>query len=117
MNRFLVIGFDFCASFYYSLILCKAKNYGTEYRITVMHGDIEKQVCNNNIIKEINGCLHIELSGNTLQDQIKTEIGKALGRIIGKTVKEVEMHREIATEGSHAKELPAAQNCHTSNGL
>ncbi len=94
MNRFLVIGFDFCKSFYYSLILCKAKSDGTEYRITVMNGDIEKQLCNNNIIKEINGCLQIELSGNKLQDHIKTEIAKALGKIIGKPVKEVETPRE-----------------------
>ena len=91
MNRFLVIGFELYKSFYYSLILCKAKNDGTEYRITVMNGDIEKQLCNNNIIKEKNGCLQIELSGNKIQNQIKAEIAKALGKLIGKPVREVKV--------------------------
>ncbi len=97
MNRFLVIGFEFCKSFYYSLILCKTKSDGTEYRITVMHGDMEKQLCNNNTIKEINGCLQIELSDNKLQNEIKTEIAKALGKIIGKPVTEVETPRGTNT--------------------
>lgn len=89
MNRFLVVRFEFCKSFYYSLILCKAKSNSTEYRITVMNGDIEKQLCGNNIIYEVNSCLYIETSGNKMQQQIKTEIAKALGKIIGKTVREV----------------------------
>jgi hypothetical protein len=74
-----------------------------------MHGDIEKQLCNNNTIKEINGCLQVELSGNKLQDQIKTEIAKALGKIIGKTVKEVVMPGEITGGKLQAKALPIAQ--------
>ncbi len=90
MNRFLVINFEFCKSIYYSLILCKAKSDGTEYRLTVMDGDIERELCNNNTVKEINGCLQIELSDNKLQNQIKTAIVKALGKIIGKPVNEVE---------------------------
>lgn len=89
MNRFLVIGFELYTSFYYSLIMCKARAEGVEYRITVMNGDIERQLSNNNIIKEINGSLQIELSGNTIQNQIKREIAKALGKLIGKPVKEV----------------------------
>lgn len=54
-----------------------------------MNGDIEKQLCNNNTIKEINGCLQIELSSNKLQNQIKMEIANSLGKMIGKPVKEV----------------------------
>jgi hypothetical protein len=102
MNRFFVVGFDYYKSFYYSLILCKTKMDHTEYRITVMHGDIEKQLCHNNIIREVNGCLHIELSGNTLQDQLKTTIARALGKFIGKNVKRVIANNE----NSLAKELP-----------
>ena len=90
MNKFLVIRFEYSKLFYNSLILCKSKSDGTEYRITVMNGDIEKQLCHNNTIKEINGCLQIELSGNSLQDQIKMEVARALGQIIGMPVREVE---------------------------
>ncbi len=87
MNRFLVVGFEFRESRYHSLILCKAKDGEAEYRITVMHGDIEKQLCNDNIIREENGYLHFERSGNELQNQVKTEIAIALGNRIGKPVK------------------------------
>ncbi len=90
MNRFLVIRFELYESFYYSLILCKAKSVGPEYRVTVMDGEIEKHLCSNNIIKEVNGCLEVELSSNKLQNKIKAEIARALGKIIGKPVKEVE---------------------------
>jgi hypothetical protein len=113
MNRFLVIGFEFCKSFYYSLILCKAKSDGTEYRITVMHGDIEKQLCNNNTIKEINGCLQIERSGNKLQDQIKIKIAEALGKMIGKPVKEIEKLGERPGERLQTDNLLTAQTSKT----
>jgi hypothetical protein len=93
MNRFLVIGFELYKSFYYSLILCKAKTDGIEYRITIMNGDIEKQMSNNNTIKEINGFLQVEPSGNRLQDQIKSEIAKALGKLMGKPVKEMKANQ------------------------
>ena len=91
MSRILVVGFTFCNEFYYSIILCKAKTNSTEYRITVMDGDIEKQLCTNNILEEIDGCLQFELSGNVVQDQIKTEVARALGKIIEKPVREVKM--------------------------
>ncbi|TDH24584.1 hypothetical protein EXU57_14685 [Segetibacter sp. 3557_3] len=90
MNRFLVIGFEFRQSRYHSLILCKTKDDGAEYRITVMHGDIEKQLCNDNIIREVNGCLQFERSGNELQNQVKTEIARALGNRIGIPVRNPE---------------------------
>ena len=90
MNRFLIISFEFCKLSYSSLILCKAETGGTEYRITVMNGELEKQMCSNNVIREINGCLQVGLSGNKLQQQIKIAIAKALGRLIGKPVNEVE---------------------------
>ena len=91
MNRFLVIRFEFYKSFYYALLLCKSKTEGTEYRITIMNGDLEKQLCNNNRIREINGCLQVERSGNKLQDQLKAEIASVLGALLGKPVKEVEI--------------------------
>jgi len=94
MNRFLVIRFELYKSFYNSLILCKAKSDGPEYRVTVMDGEIEKQLCSNNIIKEINGCLQVDLSSNKLQNKIKSQVAKALGKIIGKPVKEVETKGE-----------------------
>ena len=91
MNKFLVIQFQFCKSVYNSLILCKTQVDGAEYRITVMNGDIEKQLCNNNTIREIKGCLQVELCSNNLQNQLRTEIAKSLGKLIGKPVKEVEI--------------------------
>jgi hypothetical protein len=89
MNRFLVIGFEFCESFHYSLVLCKAKTEGTEYRVTVMNGDIEKQLDNDKVIREINGSLQVEPSGNKVHNQIIAAIAKALGRLIGKPVREI----------------------------
>lgn len=86
MNRFLVIGFNFCKSFYYSLILCKPRKDGAEYRITVMNGDIEKELCSNNIIREKDGQLQVERTGNPMQDQIRSEIARELGKTIGKPV-------------------------------
>ena len=101
MNRFLVIGFEFGSLFYYSLILCKTRKEGAEYRITVMNGELEKQICHNNVIGEKNGSLQLELSGNKLQDQIKTEIAKALGKLIGKPVKKI---ARLASKGSGEKD-------------
>ena len=93
MSRFLIIGFEFCKTFYYSLIQCKTKIDSVEYQITVMNGEIEKQICTNNTIKEINGYLQLELSGNQLQNKIKSQIANSLGKVIGKPVKEVEVKR------------------------
>jgi hypothetical protein len=98
MNKFLVIQFEFCKSVYNSLILCKAKSDGIEYRITVMNGDIEKHLCNNNTIKEIKGCLQVEFCNNILQNQLKAKIAEALGKLIGKPVREVETFGERAGE-------------------
>jgi hypothetical protein len=113
MNRFLMLRFEFYKSFYYSLILCIIKSDGTEYRLTVMHGDLEKQLCNNNTIREVNGCLQVELSSNKLQSQIKTEIAKVLGKVIGKPVNVVGTPRETTGERLHANNLPAAQTGET----
>lgn len=117
MNRFLVVGFDYNESFYYSLILCKTKKDHTEYRITIMNGEIEKQLCNNNIIKEINDCLLIELFGNSVQNQLKTVIARQLGKIIGKTVNEVAMPGKPTGEISGAKVLPTVQADSTIRGI
>ena len=86
MNRFLVIGFNFRNSKFHALILCKAVSNGFEYRITVMHGEIEKQLCSDNIIREVNGCLQFELSNNELQNEIKAEIAIILGQKLGKPI-------------------------------
>ncbi len=98
MNRILVIRFEFSKTFYYALILCKAKADETEYRITVMNGDIEKLLCTNNMIREIKGCLHVNFSTNKLQNQIKFEVAKAFGKIIGKPLKETEIPKERTEE-------------------
>ena len=107
MNRFLIISFEFCKLSYSSLILCKANSDGAEYRITVMNGELEKQMCSNNIIREINGCLQVELSGNKIQRQIKTAIAKALGKIIGKPVNEIETTGNTAGEKVKSSDLAA----------
>jgi hypothetical protein len=78
-----------------------------------MHGDLEKQLCNNNTIREVNGCLQVELSSNKLQSQIKTEIAKVLGKVIGKPVNVVGTPRETTGERLHANNLPAAQTGET----
>lgn len=115
MNRFLVIGFELYKSFYYSLILCKAESDGTKYRITVMNGEIEKQLCNNNTIMEIDGCLQVELSSNQLQNKIITEIAKALGNIIDKPVKEVKIPWERTAEEQKFTDLAGVQIGNTTN--
>lgn len=83
MNKFLVIGFEFCETFYYSLILCKPQSDCKEYRITVMNGDLEKLLCSNNIIREINGSLQMEISQNKQQQLVKIAIANALSKFIG----------------------------------
>jgi len=95
MARFLMVEFEFRQSSYYSLILCKAKRDSTAYRITVMNGDLEKQLNNNNIIEEIDGTLRVDVSGNSLPSQIRRAIGKALGKLLGKPVKEIEKTGEL----------------------
>jgi hypothetical protein len=74
-----------------------------------MNGEIEKQLCTNNTIKEINGCLEVELSSNRFQDKIKTEIAKVLGKIIGKPVKEVETPEERTGERLETHHLSTAE--------
>ncbi len=82
MNRFLIIPFQFFEASYYSLIMCKAKNECTEYRITIMNGDLEKLLFGNNVIKEINGSLHLDISKDELQERLKMEIAKSLGKAL-----------------------------------
>ena len=76
-----------------------------------MHGDIEKQLCNNNILHEINGTLQIELSGNKVQDQIKSEIARALGKMIGKPVKEIGIPADRTSKWLQSDGLTTAQTC------
>ena len=82
MNKFLVIPFDFCHATYYSLIMCKSKTDCTEYRITVMNGDLEKLLFGSNVIKEINGSLHLDIPNNEPQGRLKMEIAKSLEKIL-----------------------------------
>ena len=82
MNRFLVVGFELFKTCYDALILCKAKDDRNLYQITVMNGDLEKLLYGNHIIKEINGCLQIEISENKGQEILKTKIAKALSKIL-----------------------------------
>jgi hypothetical protein len=88
MNKFLVIPFEFRQASYYSLIMCKPKDDGTEYRITVMNGDLEKLLLGNNIIREINGYLHVETSKNDPQQHLKMEIAKSLVDVLKIPIKE-----------------------------
>jgi hypothetical protein len=62
--------------------MCKAKSECTEYRITVMNGDLEKLLFGNNVIKEINGSLYLDDSENEMQERLKTEIAKSLEKIL-----------------------------------
>lgn len=82
MNKFLVIPFEFCQASYYSLIMCKTKSECTEYRITVMNGELEKLLCGNNVITEMNGSLHLEISENEQQERLKMEIAQSLVKIL-----------------------------------
>ncbi|TDH24664.1 hypothetical protein EXU57_15115 [Segetibacter sp. 3557_3] len=82
MNRFLLISFQFFNATYHSLIMCKAQSGCTEYRITVMNGDLEKLLFGNNVLKEINGSLHVESTGNDLQGRLKLEIARSLVKML-----------------------------------
>lgn len=88
MNKFLVIPFEFRHATYYSLILCKANSECTEYRITVMNGDLEKLLLGNNVIKEIDGSLHLDIPNDEPQGSLKTEIAKSLVRVLKIPLKE-----------------------------
>ena len=82
MNRFLIIPFEFCKKTYYSLVMCKSKAEGTEYRITVMNGELEQLLFGNNVILEKNGTLHLEVSQNELQESLKMQIAESLVKVL-----------------------------------
>jgi hypothetical protein len=68
--------------------MCKAKSEFTEYRITVMNGELEKLLFGNNVIREINGSLHLEISDNEPQGRLKMEIAKSLVKVLKIPLKE-----------------------------
>jgi hypothetical protein len=82
MDKFLTVGFEFCGKLYRSLIMIKKRNNYKAYRITVMNGDLEKILFGNQIIKEVNGCLQIEVSENNEQVKLKTIIAEALSKLL-----------------------------------
>ncbi len=83
MSRFLVIGFDFYDTYYYSLVNCKPKQNGTEYRLTVMNGDLEKLLFGTNTLHEIDGCLYFEVPENKEQKDLKVKIVQSLSSVLG----------------------------------
>ncbi|MEJ7912228.1 MAG: hypothetical protein WKF70_03670 [Chitinophagaceae bacterium] len=83
MSRFLVIGFDFCDTYYYSLVNCKPKPNGTEYRLTVMNGDLEKLLYGTNTLQEINGCLYFDVPETKEQKELKIKIVQSLSSVLG----------------------------------
>ena len=77
MSNLFTVGFECLEGFYYSLIRLEKKEDRTEYQITVMNGNFEKLLYDNNIIKELNGSLHIEVSNNP-EEELKIKLAEAL---------------------------------------
>lgn len=82
MNKFLTVGFEFYEKLYHSLIMIKKKKGYKIYQITVMNGDLEKLLYGNHIIREINGCLQVEISENNKQGMLKLKIAEALSKLL-----------------------------------
>ena len=82
MSRILTVGFEFHDIFYYSLVNVKEIEGETQYKITVMNGDLEKMLLRNNIIKEKNGYLYIEISEDKNHDELKLKIAEALSAFL-----------------------------------
>ena len=82
MDKLLTVGFEFFENLYFSLIRVKRKNDLNEYQITVMNGDLERLLYGNHIIREINGCLQIEVSEKNLQELLKLKIAEALSQLL-----------------------------------
>lgn len=83
MNRFLILGFEYNNGIEYSLIRQKTKDSGNEYAVTVMNGELEKQLFGNHVILEKDGCLLLDNPGGDEQHKLKEQITKALGELLG----------------------------------
>ena len=90
MNRFLVLGFDYNNTIDYCLIRYKAKEEANEYVITVMNGTLEKLLFGNHILMEKDGFFQLERTENKEQDKLKEQIAKALGELLGLSVRKIE---------------------------
>ena len=82
MNRILTIGFEFHEIFYYSLIRVKKIAGETQYRITVINKTLQRLLFGNNIIKEKNGHLNIEVPEDEKKEELKLTIAEALSRLL-----------------------------------
>ena len=82
MSRMLTVGFDYKDNFYYSIILVKESAAETEYKITVMNGDLQSQLTGNNTIKQKDGQLDIDSKQCENLKPLKTKIAQALGQLL-----------------------------------
>ncbi|MEJ7768472.1 MAG: hypothetical protein WKF89_11720 [Chitinophagaceae bacterium] len=82
MSRVLTVGFEFQDIFYYSLIRVKELAGETEYQITIMNEKLQTVLSGNDILKEKDGHLKIQIpeSGN-LQD-LKIKVAEALSTLL-----------------------------------
>ncbi len=82
MKNFLTVGFEYCEKLYIALIRQKIQSECNEYHITIMNGELEKMLFGNHIIREINGCLQIEMTENAQQESLKNVIATELGKLL-----------------------------------
>lgn len=82
MSRMLTVGFDFENTSYCSIVLVKETAGQTEYKITVMNGDLQDLLTGNNVITEKDGLLNMQLPEAIKSKALKFAIGKALGQLL-----------------------------------
>lgn len=82
MFHFITIDFEYGKKMYRSLIRSKKFRSHREHAITIMNGELEKQLFGNHIIKEKDGCLQIEVSENGEQQMLKKRIARALSKLL-----------------------------------
>jgi hypothetical protein len=91
MGNLLTIGFDFQEQSYLSLVRVKEKEGFMEYQVTVMNGELEKQLYGHHILREINGFLHV--IAPAIQENLRLlqfTIAKAIGMFLKVQVAENE---------------------------
>jgi hypothetical protein len=90
MGNLLTIGFDFQEHSYLSLVRVKEKEGFMEYQVTVMNGELEKQLYGHHILREINGFLHV--IAPAIQENLRLlqyTIAKAIGMFLKVQVAEI----------------------------
>ena len=76
--------FSFKGARHHAVVRIEPGQKGTDYHITVMDGDLESLLYGNHIIREEEGCLHVDVLAKKLdQTELKLGIASSLGLYLG----------------------------------